>query len=64
MAINEQKLNEFLGKAIVDFGATFHAALINIGDKLGLYKALAAGGHQTSALAIGRCVAHTLQVTS
>jgi len=49
MAINEQKLNEFLGKAIVDFGATFHAALINIGDKLGLYKALAAGGHQTSA---------------
>ena len=49
MAINEQKLNEFLGKAIVDFGATFHAALINIGDKLGLYKALAAGGHQTPA---------------
>jgi 2-polyprenyl-3-methyl-5-hydroxy-6-metoxy-1,4-benzoquinol methylase len=49
MAINEQRLNEFLGKAIVDFGATFHAALINIGDKLGLYKALAAGGHQTPA---------------
>jgi 2-polyprenyl-3-methyl-5-hydroxy-6-metoxy-1,4-benzoquinol methylase len=47
MAINEQKLNEFLGKAIVDFGATFHAALINIGDKLGLYKGLAAGGRQT-----------------
>jgi hypothetical protein len=27
MAINPDKLNEFLGKAIVDFGATFHAAL-------------------------------------
>ncbi len=43
------KLHEFLGKAIVDFGATFHAALVRIGDKLGLYKALAAGGPQTPA---------------
>lgn len=34
--------------ALVDFGATFNAALIRIGDKLGLYKALAAGGPQTS----------------
>jgi 2-polyprenyl-3-methyl-5-hydroxy-6-metoxy-1,4-benzoquinol methylase len=49
MAVNPDKLNEFLGKAIVDFGATFHAALIRIGDKLGLYKALAAGGPQTPA---------------
>jgi 2-polyprenyl-3-methyl-5-hydroxy-6-metoxy-1,4-benzoquinol methylase len=49
MAINPDKLNEFLGKAIVDFGATFHAALIRIGDRLGLYKALAAAGPQTPA---------------
>ena len=49
MAINQDKLHEFLGKAIVDFGATFNAALIRIGDKLGLYKALAAGGAQTPA---------------
>ena len=49
MAINEQKLHELLGKGIVDFGATFHAALIGIGDKLGLYKGLAAGGPQTAA---------------
>jgi 2-polyprenyl-3-methyl-5-hydroxy-6-metoxy-1,4-benzoquinol methylase len=47
MAINPDKLNEFLGKAVVDFGATFNAALIRIGDKLGLYKALLAGGAQT-----------------
>lgn len=47
MGVDPDKLNEFLGKAIVDFGATFHAALIRIGDKLGLYKALAAGGPQT-----------------
>jgi len=48
MAINPDKLHEFLGKAIVDFGATFTAALIRIGDKLGLYKGLAAGGPQTA----------------
>ena len=48
MAINSEKLHELLGKAVVDFGATFHAALVQVGDKLGLYKALAAGGPQTS----------------
>jgi 2-polyprenyl-3-methyl-5-hydroxy-6-metoxy-1,4-benzoquinol methylase len=49
MALNQDKLHEFLGKAIVDFGATFNAALIRIGDKLGLYKALAKRGPQTPA---------------
>ncbi|MGC1904507.1 MAG: class I SAM-dependent methyltransferase [Candidatus Acidiferrum sp.] len=49
MALDMDKLNEFLGKAVVDFGATLNAALIRIGDKLGLYKGLAAGGPQTSA---------------
>jgi 2-polyprenyl-3-methyl-5-hydroxy-6-metoxy-1,4-benzoquinol methylase len=49
MAIDQDKLHEFLVKAVVDFGATFNAALIRIGDKLGLYKALAAGGPQSSA---------------
>src|SRR5215469_9425003 len=49
MAVNPDKLNEFLGKAIVDFGATFHAALIRIGDKLGLYKALGQGAHRRRA---------------
>jgi DNA-binding IclR family transcriptional regulator len=47
MAIDQDKLHEFLVKAVVDFGATFHAALIRIGDRLGLYKALAEGGSQT-----------------
>jgi len=42
-------VHEFLGKAINDFGATFHAALMGIGDKFGLYKGLAAGGPQTPA---------------
>ena len=43
MSINEQKLNEFLGRAVVDIGATLHAGLVVLGEKLGLYKALAAG---------------------
>jgi len=49
MTLDPDKLNEFLGRAIVDFGATFHAALVRVGDRLGLYKALVAGGPQTSA---------------
>ncbi len=49
MDVDMDKLHEFLGKAIVDFGATFHAALVRVGDRLGLYKALAAGGPQTPA---------------
>lgn len=49
MAIDMDKLHEFLGRALVDFGATFNAALIRIGDKLGLYKGLATGGPQTPA---------------
>jgi len=41
MAINEAKLNEFLGKALVDLGAAISATLVIVGDRLGLYKALA-----------------------
>src|SRR3954464_1349581 len=49
MAINEEKLNELLGRFLNDFGGTFHSAMAVIGDKLGLYKALAEGGPLTSA---------------
>jgi SAM-dependent methyltransferase len=41
MSINETKLNEFLGKAVGDLGAAISSTLIIVGDKLGLYKALA-----------------------
>lgn len=47
MSIDQNRLNEQLGKAIVDFGATYHAALTVIGDRLGLYKTLAASGPLT-----------------
>lgn len=48
MSVNEAKLHELLGTAVTDFGATFHAALVVIGDRLGLYKALADEGPLTS----------------
>jgi SAM-dependent methyltransferase len=41
MAIDENKLNTFLGKAVGDLGAALSAVLISIGDELGLYRALA-----------------------
>jgi SAM-dependent methyltransferase len=40
MAINEEKVNEMLGRFVVDLGATMHAGSIVIGERLGLYKAL------------------------
>ncbi len=49
MAINEAKLNEFMGKFVGDLGATLNAALVVIGDKLGLYKAMAGAGPLSSA---------------
>jgi SAM-dependent methyltransferase len=48
-AINEEKLNEFMGKALGDFGASMSATLVYVGDKLGLYAALAADGPATPA---------------
>ena len=43
MAIDEAKLNDFMGQFGHDFGAAMHAATIVVGDQLGLYKALAEG---------------------
>jgi SAM-dependent methyltransferase len=43
MAIDEARLNAFLGKAVGDLGAAMSAVLISIGDELGLYRALATG---------------------
>ncbi len=47
-AINEDKLNAFLGQVIGELGATVNAGLIVIGDRLGLYKAMADGKPVTS----------------
>jgi SAM-dependent methyltransferase len=39
-SIDEAKLNEFLGRFVGDLGAALSAALVVIGDKLGLYRAM------------------------
>jgi Rv2258c-like winged HTH domain len=44
MAINEEKLHQFLGNCVNDFGAAMHAGLVVIGESLGLYKAMAEAG--------------------
>lgn len=43
------ELHEFMGKMVGDLGAAFNGALVLIGDKLGLYRALATDGPLTSA---------------
>jgi len=43
MAVDEDKLNAFLGKAVGDLGAAMSAVLVLVGDELGLYSALAEG---------------------
>jgi 2-polyprenyl-3-methyl-5-hydroxy-6-metoxy-1,4-benzoquinol methylase len=47
MSIDEKKLNDFMGKVVGDVGAAMSAALVVIGDKLGLYKAMAEAGPVT-----------------
>jgi 2-polyprenyl-3-methyl-5-hydroxy-6-metoxy-1,4-benzoquinol methylase len=51
MAVNEQRLNAFLGKAVGDLGAAMSAVLMSIGDELGFYKALAGGAMTADELA-------------
>ena len=48
MQIDPDKLNAFMGKMLGDLGAAVNAPLIRLGDSLGLYKAMAAGGPMTS----------------
>jgi SAM-dependent methyltransferase len=41
MAIDNDRLNTFLGRAVGDLGAAISATLMLVGDRLGLYRALA-----------------------
>ena len=47
MPATEAEVTEFVHKALGDLGSALTASLVVIGDKLGLYKALAAGGPAT-----------------
>ena len=52
MAVDMDKLNVFVGKFVGDLGAAVHAGMVVIGEKLGLYKALAEGPLTSAELAI------------
>jgi SAM-dependent methyltransferase len=47
--LDEARLSAFVGKAVGDCGALLSSALVLIGDKLGLYRAMAGAGPLTSA---------------
>ena len=51
MAVDMDKLNAFVGQFVGDLGATVHAGMVVIGDRLGLYRALANGPLTSSELA-------------
>ena len=46
-AIDAQKLEQFVFRAVDEIGATLNTALVVMGDKLGLYRALAGAGGLT-----------------
>ena len=50
-ALDMNKLNAFIGQFVADLGASVHAGMVVIGEKLGLYKALAAGPMSSAELA-------------
>jgi SAM-dependent methyltransferase len=49
MQIDQAKFEKFMGQALGELGAAMNAALVIIGDKLGLYKAMAGAGPMSSA---------------
>src|SRR4051794_26629272 len=48
-ALDSDKLNAFVFKAVEEVGSTLNAALVVMGDKLGLYRAMAGAGPLTPA---------------
>jgi SAM-dependent methyltransferase len=49
MHIDEQKLNDFVGRAVGDLAAGYGGVMVSLGRKLGLYAAMAGAGPVTSA---------------
>jgi SAM-dependent methyltransferase len=52
--IDEAKLEAFAGQAVTDMGAAISGLLLHIGDRLGLYKAMAGAGPVTPAALAAR----------
>ena len=47
MVVDEAKLNEFIGKAVGEWGGAYGVLLTFVGDRLGLFKAMAGAGELT-----------------
>jgi 2-polyprenyl-3-methyl-5-hydroxy-6-metoxy-1,4-benzoquinol methylase len=58
MNLDMKKLEPLLGMMVNEIGAAANAALVLVGDKLGLYRALSEGGAQTSAQLAKRTGTH------
>jgi SAM-dependent methyltransferase len=63
MAIDQAKLDRFLERFVADLGAVLAAPNVVLGDRLGLYKALAAIGPATPAELAARTGTHERYVT-
>jgi 2-polyprenyl-3-methyl-5-hydroxy-6-metoxy-1,4-benzoquinol methylase len=48
-SVDQEKLNQFLGKFVGDLGACAHGATVLLGERLGLYKAMADGKEMSAA---------------
>ena len=60
--IDEAKVEQFVGQALNELGAAANAALVVIGDRLGLYKAMAEAGPVTAAQLAQRTETHERSV--
>jgi SAM-dependent methyltransferase len=47
--VNEERLHQFVGKGISDMAAIVNGAMVVLGDRLGLYRAMAGAGPVTAA---------------
>ena len=47
--LNEERLQAFLDRAFADLAASYGGVMVSLGDRLGLYRALAGAGPLTSA---------------
>jgi SAM-dependent methyltransferase len=56
--VNETRLHELIGKAVTEMSIAESAPLIYLGDKLGLYRAMAGAGPLTSAAVAERSGTH------
>jgi len=69
MAVNVAKMKVFVGKFVGDLGAAVHSGRVVIGEKLGLYEALAEGQPElsrarTAVADVARCLVHTATQSS